>query len=223
MKYHKIITVWERNPETNHKTLIENKFANPELEYLSGNKWTFTEKVDGTNIRVIWDGENITFGGKTDNAQLYAPLFVVLQKMFTKEKMAKVFDFGNVVLYGEGHGAKIQKGGGNYNPDGVDFVLFDVRVGDIWLSRENVEDISANLDCPIVPIVNYGTLLEGIEIARSGYESLWRGFKAEGLVMRPETELLDRRGNRIITKIKYKDFKPITDEPRVMDDSNIKE
>ena len=32
-------------------------------------------------------------------------------------------------------------------------------------------------------------------------------FIAEGLVIKPEHELRDRRGNRIITKIKVKDFK----------------
>jgi len=40
---------------------------------------------------------------------------------------------------------KIQKGGGNYIADGVDFVLFDVWINGIWLERENVEDIAEKL------------------------------------------------------------------------------
>lgn len=27
-----------------------------EFDYLKDNTWIFTEKVDGTNIRIMWDG-----------------------------------------------------------------------------------------------------------------------------------------------------------------------
>jgi hypothetical protein len=37
--------------------------------------------------------------------------------------------------------------------------------------------------------------------------SRWGEFEAEGLVARPEVELFDRAGHRIITKIKAKDLK----------------
>lgn len=208
--YHKIITVWERDPSTNHKTLIEDKFATPELKFLAKNRWVFTEKVDGTNIRIIWDGVRVTLGGKTDRAQLFAPLVAVLQERFHQDNMLRVFppvDYNNVILYGEGYGAKIQKGGGNYISDRVDFVLFDVRIGNIWLSRDNVEDIADKLNIPVVPRIGSGNLFESIEITRAGFSSIWGDFIAEGMVMRPETELLDRRGQRIITKIKFKDFR----------------
>ena len=55
MKYHQIKTVYERDPENKYRTLIMGKYALPEFEYLKNNVWTFTEKVDGTNIRIIWD------------------------------------------------------------------------------------------------------------------------------------------------------------------------
>jgi len=50
-EYHKIESVFEREMERNKK-LIESKFRNPVVEYLKDNEWIFTEKVDGTNIRV---------------------------------------------------------------------------------------------------------------------------------------------------------------------------
>ncbi|NIX57649.1 MAG: hypothetical protein GWN14_17430 [candidate division Zixibacteria bacterium] len=136
-EYHKITTVFERDPETKFKTLLDGKFAKPEFEYLAENQWRFSEKVDGTNIRVMWDGEKVTFGGRTDRAQIYAPLIEKLQSYFYAGAMAEVFDCP-ACLYGEGYGAKIQKGGGNYNPDDVDFALFDVLVGNTWLERSNV-------------------------------------------------------------------------------------
>jgi len=114
-----------------------------------------------------------------------------------------------MVLYGEGYGAKIQKGGGNYIPGGVDFILFDVRCGEWWLKREDVEDIAGKLGLRVVPIVGTGPLKGAIEYAEAGFESRIAqvvGTKAEGLVMRPDTELFGRNGKRIIAKIKAKDF-----------------
>ena len=206
MKYHKIQTVFLRDPDTKFKTLLTGMYSKEEFSFLTNNLWVFTEKVDGTNIRVMWDGETVIFGGKTDNAQLFAPLVKRLQEQFPSKNMANAFDRGDVILYGEGFGAKIQKGGGNYISDGVDFVLFDVNVGGIWLDRKNVEDIASKLNCLIVPIVGTGTLKEGIAMTANGFDSTWGGFKAEGLVMRPIIELKNRTGERIITKIKCKDF-----------------
>ena len=161
-EYHKIITVYERDPETKFRTLIDGKYATPEFEALADLDWIWTEKVDGTNIRVMWDGERVTFGGKTGKAQIYAKLVVRLQELFDHEAFAANFNGGPVTLYGEGYGAGIQKGGGNYKSDGVGFVLFDVLVGDIWLECHNVHDVAHKLVIPFVPIVGKGPLREAV-------------------------------------------------------------
>jgi len=213
-EYHKIKTLFVRDPK-NMRYVLEGEWSCPELEYLKENLWTFTEKVDGTNIRVMWDGKSVTFGGKTDNAQMYVPLMQKLQELFNttpKRLLLKELFKGeenevlSVCLYGEGYGAKIQKGGGNYRPDGVDFVLFDVKVGNWWLQRKDCEDIAVKLGIKVVPIVGEGTLLEAVEMVKNGLTSQWGDFEAEGLVCRPKTELCTRGGNRIITKIKSRDF-----------------
>ena len=203
-EYLKIQTVFKRDPETNHKTLLLGQYSLPEFEYLADNDWVFTEKVDGTNVRVMFDGKNITFGGKTDNAQLPAPLLNRLKDRFGVAALMAVFPDGGC-LYGEGYGAKIQKGGGNYRQD-QDFVLFDVRVGAWWLQRADVKDVAEKLNLEIVPIVGQGTLREMVEATMIGFNSRWGDFIAEGIVARPATELCTRGGERIITKIKHKDF-----------------
>lgn len=204
-EYHKIVTVWERNPETKFKTLIEGVWAEPEFEYLKDNDWVWTEKVDGTNIRIMWDGEKVRYGGKTDNAQIPEFLIERLQSLFYAGALARIFD-GIACLYGEGYGAKIQKAGGNYIADGVDFCLFDVLIGETWLRREDVEDIAGKLEIHAAPIVGTGSLEDAIDICRGGIKSRWGDFMSEGLVMRPKIEMKNRMGRRIITKIKYKDF-----------------
>jgi len=210
-EYHKIQTVYLRDPSTNYKNLLEGTWAKPEFEYLKDNEWVWTEKVDGTNIRVMWDGKTVIFGGKTDNAQI--PNFLVnrLNEIFNttpaKLKIKEVFgEEGGVCLYGEGYGAKIQAGGGDYIPDGQDFILFDINIGGVWLERDNVEDIATKLGVDIAPIIGKGTLLEAIEKVREGFDSPIGKAKSEGLVLRPATELVNRMGERVITKIKHKDF-----------------
>jgi len=203
-EYHKIVTVFERDPETKFKTLIEGKFALPEFDYLKNNEWVWTEKVDGTNIRVLFDGRTIAFMGKSDNAQLPGFLLNRLRAIFEKHDLTKVFD-GPACLYGEGYGAKIQKGGGNYRQD-QDFVLFDVKVGDWWLQQKDIVDVANKLELEIVPIIKIGTLNEMVEKTKIGFKSQWGDFLAEGIVARPRTELKTRRGDRIITKIKHKDW-----------------
>jgi len=205
MLYHKIKTVFKRDPDNQYKTLLEGDYALSEFEYLAENEWVFTEKIDGTNIRVIWDGERVTFGGKSGNAQIPAHLGNALQAAFPADILHPVFPDGPAVLYGEGYGAKIQKGGGNYRPD-QGFILFDVYCGEMWLERQNVNDIAMKLDIPHVPVVGIGTLQAAVNKVQIGFDSVYGDFRAEGLVMRPATELLTRRGHRVITKIKYKDF-----------------
>jgi hypothetical protein len=207
--YHKIQTVFFRDPETNHKTLLEGTYARPEFEWLANNEWVFTEKIHGMNMRVMahdWQGlvPVVSFGGKTDKANIPGDLIAHLQETFTPEKMGTVFGGGDVCLYGEGCGAGINKGGGYYKDKR--FVLFDVKIDEWWLQRENVEDIASKLGIPVAPIIGTGTLPEMVELVRPGIKSTWGDFEAEGIVARPGADLLDRAGRRVITKLKCKDF-----------------
>lgn len=207
-EYHKIETLYERDEKT--KKLIIGKFRNPTVEFLKDNVWQFTEKVDGTNIRVYWDGHSVSFGGRTDNAQIPAHLINRLNELFGGETNAQMFEqkFGEttVELFGEGYGAKIQSGGG-YRDD-VDFILFDVLISDNYQPRESVEDIAKYFGIDVVPIVLEGTLQDGVDYVLNNRNSIVakNGALIEGLVGRTKVETKDRCGKRNIVKIKYRDF-----------------
>lgn len=208
-EYHKIQSVYLRDPATNHRTFIEGAWSMPEFGYLARNPWTWTEKVDGTNIRVHWDGAQVRFGGRTDAAHIPTFLLRRLEELFPRVKFHEHFpphEYNDVTLFGEGYGARIQGVGGNYKPDGVDFVLFDVMVGRVYLERHNVVDVANTMGIRVVPVMGEGLLVDAIDLTRRGFNSYWGPFKAEGLVLRPTTELRTRHGHRIITKVKYRDF-----------------
>ena len=207
-EYHKIETLFKRDPKT--KKLIVGEYTNETVEYLKDNVWQFTEKVDGTNIRVYWDGHKVTFGGRTDNAMIPAHLINKLNDLFGGEVNEQLFEqkFGDtpVELFGEGYGPKIQSGGAYRND--VDFILFDVMIKDTYLKRESVEDIANYFGINIVPVLLEGTIQDGIDYVMNNSKSTIavNGADLEGVVGRPKVEVLDRLGRRAIVKIKRKDF-----------------
>lgn len=203
--YHKIQTLFKREPDGKRRIIV-GEWTLPEFEYLAGNMWQFTEKIDGTNVRVMWKDGDFCFAGKTDAANLPLPLLARLIEKFIplKSRMVEHFAENEVCLYGEGYGAKIQNGG-KYRQD-QDFILFDVRVGRWWLTREGVEAIGQQLDLETTPLVGEGTLYEAINLVKGGLLSRWGNFEAEGIVMRPKIELTSRNGSRIIAKLKARDF-----------------
>lgn len=208
-EYHKIETLFERDTGGSKK-LIPWKWRNDTVAYLADFNWIWTEKVDGTNIRVHWDGHSVAFGGRTDRAQIPADLMNYLVNTFGGETNAQLFEqkFGEteVTLYGEGYGPKIQKGGGLYRSD-VSFILFDVSVGDVWLTRDSVEDIAASFGIDVVPVVGIGPLGAAIDFVKQRPASLLsEKAQMEGVVARPVVELKDRMGRRLIVKIKVRDF-----------------
>ena len=207
-EYHKIETVFNRSTDGD-KRLIWGDYRNETVEYLADNIWQFTEKIDGTNIRIHWDGHNVEIGGRTDRAQIPKHLMDYLSATFLTPEVEELFEqtYGekDVMLFGEGYGAKIQNGG-DYRSD-VSFILFDVLIGDNWQSREWVEATAKMFNVDVVPIVLEGTIGDGIDYVMQHNNSTIGNAIMEGVVGRPKVEMKDRLGNRIIVKIKWKDFK----------------
>lgn len=206
-EYEKIETLYVRDDKT--KKLVEGKFRNETVELLKDIDWEFTEKIDGTNIRIYWDGHKVSYYGRTDKAQIPSQLMNRLIELFGGDINEEMFEqkFGDmpVMLIGEGYGAKIQKGGGDYRTDN-DFILFDVCINGNYQPRESVNEIANYFNIDVVPTIMIGRLQDGVDYVKSKPKSKIGNADSEGLVARPLKELKDRTGNRIIVKIKVKDF-----------------
>ncbi len=208
MLYPKIDTMFERDEKT--FKVLPDKIKNPIFNTIK--EWEFTEKIDGTNIRVIYDdqkglGKEVTFGGRTDNAQLPTPLINYLHENISPSKIFDMFGDKKVIIFGEGYGGKIQKGSG-YSPT-QKFIVFDILVDDkYWLTKENIDGICANLGLDVVPFIGLMTLEEAVEIVKTGFQSkIGDGsIAAEGLIGRPTFPVFDVNGKRLICKIKTRDF-----------------
>lgn len=210
-EYHKINSVYMRDEKT-HKFLAE--FAKEEFDSI-GN-WYAEEKIDGTNIRVHFNPtENkVSFGGRTDSAQIPFGLLERLTTLFPKEKFES-FQYPTT-LYGEGVGHKIQPGGGLY-VEGLDithdFILFDVTIetqkGVYILGVESVTDVATKFGVRRAPVIGEMTLEEAVNMVKDGFQSRisTKPKQAEGLVLKTKRPLFNANGERIITKVKTVDFK----------------
>lgn len=207
MEYHKIETLFERDEKT-HK-VYPDKLKNP--VYGIFKTWQFTEKIDGTNIRVMWGDGKLRLGGRTDNANIPADLVQLLYETIDVQKMRETFGDTPAIIYGEGYGAGIQKGGGYSKTK--QFIVFDVLVDNKWwLNWENTCDVAAKFGLKTVPFVGEMTLERAVEMVRTGFDSILakeqtgENVPAEGLVGRPIETLFDKKGHRIIIKLKTRDF-----------------
>lgn len=203
-EYIKIQTAFKRDER---KVIIPGDWTLAEFAYLADKDWIWTEKVDGTNIRLHWNGSKLTIGGRTDNAQVPASLVAKLSPLSDPELWRGIFpDADDVTVYGEGYGAKIQSGG-MYRPDQA-LVVFDVLVGRWWLTDESIADVAGKLSLDVVPLVTVATLNEAWEriTKPDDLSSRWPGARIEGLVGRPAVPLFTRSGDRLIVKMKVKDW-----------------
>jgi hypothetical protein len=206
-EYGKIDTLFERDD----RFVVDiSRLRKPVLATIR--EWDATEKIDGTNVRVMLstDGK-VTFGGRTQSAQMPADLLMCLMRAFPADRMREALWLDGkpveAILYGEGYGAGIQKGG-CYRPDKA-FILFDVLIdGKWWLDWAAVCDVASKLGIDTVPYLGRWTLERIVEHVRNPFPSRIGTGQAEGIVARPIETLFDKRGERVIIKLKTRDFLP---------------
>ena len=210
--YTKIETVFNRDV-SGTKKLIEGDYRSEAVEFLKDAQWRFTEKTDGMNVGIVWDGHRVSYQGRTERAQIPAHLMNRLIELFGSNEVEELFEqtFGEkqVVLFGEGYGAKIQKGGGNYISDGCDFILFDVYMvdSDTWLKHDGIESVAKMFGIKSVPVALIGTINDAVEYIKTKPVSLINeAHEMEGVVGKPLVDFYDRGHNRLIVKIKVCDF-----------------
>ncbi len=208
MKYPKIDTLWKRDRDNKFK-IIEGRYSREEFDNIE--LWEITEKIDGMNIRVMWNGDNVTFGGRTDKAIIPEKLMKYLKEIFTIDIMKKTFyDSKNVILFGEGYGKNIQKAGIKYS-DNNQFILFDICIDDWWLERNNVDDIAAVFNIKSVPTLGIMDKDEIVKYVKYKMNSLISKDELimEGIVARSYPMMLFRDKSPIMFKLKVKDYEKL--------------
>lgn len=224
MIFPKIETLFKRDETFK---VIPGFFKDPAFEMIGKYRWS--EKLDGMNVRCVYQKGSTTvetvetsetfeftettipsslvFGGRSDNTQFPPRLLTWLQENITIDKFEKTFgEAESVILYGEGIGPGIQKVGNLYG-DHQKFVLFDILIDGHWLKYSDVQNLGHMLGIDTAKDFGVMSIEDAVDMVKRGITT-WvpnGAGEGEGLVGRAEG-LYDRRGNRIITKLKRKDF-----------------
>lgn len=204
--YPKINTIWERDEKG---FIREGKICKPEFDQVQ--YYLIQEKIDGTNIRVYWNEDEMEpkFMGKTDAAEIPKPLLEHLKTLFTREKLESVFRnrAHEATIFGEGYGGKIQSVGKYYSVT-EKFILFDCWIDGWWLEEPALLEIATKLGIRIVPNFGIMKVEEAIEVVKAKPDSSMTSIKIpiEGIVAKSCPMVLFRDGTPIFWKLKCRDF-----------------
>ena len=110
--------------------------------------------------------------------------------------------------------------------DKLRFIVFDVKIDNMWLSVLQAQRIVEQLILEFVDYNKVPATVEALDKERDLPSSVgrWRGFhdkKREGVVLRPIVELYLNNGKRIISKHKRDDFCE-TKTPRIVSEEELK-
>lgn len=217
-KYPKINTIYKRDERGK---LIIGDYSIPEFKYLEKNMWQATEKINGTNIRLVFkrvvynNSSHIETSilGRAEDSIVPKPLERKLEQIIKDINIQKIFDKmkdgDTIIIFGEGYGNKIQDIGSGYIKDDIDFIIFDVLHNKYWYPYSEVLKLGSELGLKVVPYLGEFTLSDAIKVVTTGFKSLIaenQTLIAEGMVLRPSVPLYDSSGNKITMKLKYKDF-----------------
>lgn len=182
-------------------------YRSPLLAYLAEQPWGYSRKVDGENIRIQWNGEQVLWNGKSNNFQCGAEFTEYMNNTFLEEIFEEKFGRDKVVtLFGEHMGPKVQGNELGLKKDEV--VLYDVNINGTWLSKVDVVEIAGYFGFDVPTVFRYmphgqgpTKLRELIQMCADGKFKDW-----EGIVATPLVEMRNQKGERVIVKIKNRDY-----------------
>lgn len=232
--YEKILAPFCRD-DAKQKIVNINKWSKPEFEMLQNLNWIWTQKIDGTNLNIVWDGERIYYVGHTDKTQWNDRSKQLIESTFCTPEAETIFE----ELYGsQPVTVSMELVGKDFNqnyghPDGY-FYLYDIRNGDTgkYWNREAVESFLKAFDpnkenMDIVQVLFEGSIKDAVQFVRLANDTWNKDFKTswftrnevswrvenplgkypiEGIVGRLPIELYNAKGERLITKVKCRDY-----------------
>lgn len=180
------------------------------------------EKIHGTSAHVAWkDGKLRFFSGGEDHLK-----FTGLFNQHTLSMLFKDIETENTVVYGEAYGGK-QQGMKDVYGDRLKFVVFDVKIGDCWLTVPRAEKVAKDLGLEFVWYEKCSTNIGILDLARdlpsnqAHRNFMGYGKKSEGIVIRPLIELTKNNGSRVIAKHKNMEFQEYRTQRKIKPEQDL--
>ena len=206
---------------------IDNLYKNQEI--MMFDECYALEKIHGTSAHISFslNPENMSVFSGGEKHERFVSLFdeESLLRRF-KEQFPQLCAGTLVTLYGEAYGGKQQGMSATYGKD-LKFIVFDVKVGECWLSVPDAEQVTLAMGLEFVWYSKVPADIESLNKLRDSrsVQSIRNGLlenkKWEGVVLRPLIEMTKNNGKRIICKHKGDDFRE-TKTSREVDPEKIR-
>ncbi|KKN89774.1 hypothetical protein LCGC14_0236200 [marine sediment metagenome] len=188
------------------------------------------EKIHGTSAHISWkevrgiiSPSPLSFFAGGCKHETFISLF----DQDDLEKRFEALGLPEVVVFGEAYGGKIQGMQETYG-DQIKFIVFEVKIGDMWLSVPQAADVALQLNLEFVHYARVSTDIEVLNSLRGAF-SVQAGRnlgkmdkRREGIVLRPLIEVRKNNGKRIIAKHKSDEFKETVTPRKVTDSAKLK-
>lgn len=214
-EYPKLKNLHKRDPADN-KVIDEftDEIFSPEL--LGNAGWTWREKMDGTNLRIIWDGHRAEYRGRTDRAQFSNGQTVFLDEKIKSPAFEELLEqtFGNTeaALYAELIGNKIQ--GNPHKIVGYEIRVYDAFVAGWWLLPASVDELANDLGLGsaeiivVAPIGHMHQVMKNVAAQSEFFEEeTIESDYLEGIVGTAPGGVLHRSGTILRVKLKLENYK----------------
>lgn len=195
-------------------------------------KCVMTEKIHGTNVRIMWSPkngglvlgsrENIIYKDGNRAGELYGFTEFMTNHPVLENFFHNSAEFDDYVFYGEFYGSSIQKG--VKYADQKQLRIFDVRKPDgDFVDWEDVKSICAKVGFDVVPEIDIGIFdISYLESVRDNISVVGKqnGFEEanntwEGIVLKPTRMQRDRHGEWMMAKYKSEKWAENAKAPKV--------
>lgn len=186
---------------------LDEVYCHPLVALLAQTEWNVRRKLNGQNIRIYWDGNQALWNGKTDDFSCDTDFTNYMNNTFIEELFEEHFGRDKqVYIFAEKMGPKTQ--GNELQLDEEQVIIYDVCINGYWLDRHAVECVAEYFkvktcyDYMGPNLLNRTWMLTDIiRMVATGKIKDW-----EGIVATPKVECQDREGQRVIVKVKNKDY-----------------
>jgi hypothetical protein len=180
------------------------------------------EKKHGTSAHVRWSDGKVAFHSGGENAERFAALFA--EDALTNSFQA--LGHPKVMIYGEAYGGKQQGQSWRYGKD-LKFIVFDIKIGNVWLAVPQAEQVAGILGLEFVHYARVPTDLTCLDAERDSpsQQAIRNGVEGtqprEGVVLRPIVEMTLNNGSRVISKHKRDEERETKTRRKVVDPSGL--
>jgi hypothetical protein len=176
------------------------------------------EKIHGTSAHVSWkpDEDRMGFFSGGEKYDRFCALF---DAEALAGQAREVLEYPTI-FFGEAYGGK-QQGMSKTYGDELKFVVFDVKVGEHWLSVPQAHELTTTFGLEFIDYVKIPTDLVAIDAERDrpSTQAQRNGIEEEkmreGIVLRPLIEVKTNNGKRVIAKHKRAEFRERKTIPEV--------